>query len=117
MVSVKQFKIGRWPAADSEQDAQLLAIFLNVGRVIIERNQSLINDRLANQPALTTLIAEWIDGGTLLRTMRTIYYSEDCLACHGNLKGILDISGYSREGVRMGELDEAGSIQIPSDHR
>ncbi|MGE3976185.1 MAG: DUF3365 domain-containing protein [Nitrospira sp.] len=46
-----------------------------------------------------------------------IYSSEDCLACHENPKGILDISGYSREGVRVGELDGAISIQILSDHR
>lgn len=73
--------------------------------------------RLANQPALTTPIVEWIDGGKLLRTMMPIYYSEDCLTCHGNPKGILDISGYPREGARVGELAGAISIQIPSDHR
>ncbi len=73
--------------------------------------------RLANQPALTTSIVEWIDGGRLLRTMMPIYYSEDCLTCHGNPKGILDISGYPREGAQVGELAGAISIQIPSDHR
>jgi general secretion pathway protein A len=73
--------------------------------------------RLASQPASTTAVVEWIDGGRLLRTMMPIYYSEDCLTCHGNPKGILDISGYPREGAQVGELAGAISIQIPSDHR
>lgn len=73
--------------------------------------------RLATQPAVTTPVVEWIDGGRLLRTLMPIYYSEDCLTCHGNPKGILDISGYPREGARAGELAGAISIQIPSDHR
>jgi len=73
--------------------------------------------RLASQPASTTPIVEWIDGGRLLRTMMPIYYSEDCLTCHGNPKGILDISGYPREGAQVGELAGAISIQIPVDHR
>ena len=74
-------------------------------------------ERLANQPASTTPIVEWVDGGRVLRTMMPIYYSEDCLTCHGNPKGILDISGYPREGAQAGELAGAISIQIPSDHR
>ena len=73
--------------------------------------------RLATQPASTTPVVEWIDGGRLLRTVMPIYYSEDCLTCHGNPKGILDISGYPREGAQAGELAGAISIQIPSDHR
>jgi len=73
--------------------------------------------RLANRPAVTTPIVEWIDNGRLLRTMMPIYYSEECLTCHGNPKGILDISGYPREGAHVGELAGAISIQIPSDPR
>ncbi len=79
--------------------------------------EAMVLKRLANQPASTAPIVEWIDGGRLLRTMMPIYYSEDCLTCHGNPKGILDISGYPREGARVGELAGAISIQIPSDHR
>lgn len=73
--------------------------------------------RLATQPASTTPVVEWVDGGRLLRMVMPIYYSEDCLICHGNPKGILDISGYPREGAQAGELAGAISIQIPSDHR
>jgi general secretion pathway protein A len=42
-----------------------------------------------------------------------IYYSKDCLVCHGNPKG-LDISGYPREGAQEGDLAGAISIQIPA---
>ena len=73
--------------------------------------------RFATLPASTPPTVEWIDGGKVLRTMMPIYYSEDCLACHGNPKGILDMSGYPREGAQAGELAGAISIQIPSDHR
>lgn len=73
--------------------------------------------RLAGQPPSTTSIVEWVDGGRLLRAMVPIYYSEDCLSCHGNPKGILDISGYPREGAQVGDLAGAISIQIPIDRR
>lgn len=73
--------------------------------------------RVASQPTLTSSIVEWVDGGRVLRTMLPIYYSEDCLACHGNPKGILDISGYPREGAQAGDLAGAISIHIPLDHR
>lgn len=79
--------------------------------------EEVVLKRLAKQPALTTPIIEWLDNGALLRTVLPIYYSEDCLTCHGNPKGILDVSGYPREGARVGELAGAISIQIPSDHR
>ena len=62
-------------------------------------------------------IIEWVDGGAILRVVTPLYYSEDCLTCHGSPKGILDISGYPREGARAGELAGAISIHIPLDHR
>lgn len=79
--------------------------------------EEMVLKRLAAQPPSTTPVVEWIDGGRLLRTMMPIYYSEDCLTCHGDPKGILDISGYPKEGAQAGELAGAISVQIPSDHR
>jgi len=70
--------------------------------------------RLSLQPASTTPVAEWVDNGKMLRVLTPIYYSQDCLVCHGNPKGILDISGYPREGAREGDLAGAISIQIPT---
>lgn len=69
--------------------------------------------RLATQPAVNTSITEWIDNGTTLRSVTPLYYSQDCLACHGKPRGILDISGYPREGAQEGDLAGAISIQIP----
>jgi len=69
--------------------------------------------RLATQPASNTPITEWTDNETTLRALTPLYYSHDCLACHGNPKGILDISGYPREGAQEGDLAGAISIQIP----
>jgi len=69
--------------------------------------------RLATQPASHIPITEWIDNETTLRALTPIYYSHDCLACHGSPKGILDISGYPREGAQEGDLAGAISVQIP----
>lgn len=69
--------------------------------------------RLATQPAVDTSITEWIDNGKTLRALTPLYYSPDCLACHGKPRGILDISGYPREGAQEGDLAGAISIQIP----
>lgn len=79
--------------------------------------EEMVLKRLASQPSSTTPIIEWLGGGQLLRAVVPIYYSEDCLVCHGNPKGILDMSGYPREGAQAGKLAGAISIQIPSDHR
>lgn len=69
--------------------------------------------RLATKPAVDTSITEWIDNGTTLRAVTPIYYSQDCLVCHGSPKGILDMSGYPREGAKEGQLAGAISIRIP----
>ena len=73
--------------------------------------------RLATQPASNTSITEWVDNETTLRSVTPIYYSQDCLVCHGIPKGILDISGYPREGAKEGDLAGAISIQIPVNSR
>ena len=70
--------------------------------------------RLATQPALHDPVAEWVDDGKTLRVLTPIYYSHDCLVCHGSPQGILDISGYPREGARAGDLAGAISVQIPA---
>ncbi len=73
--------------------------------------------RLATKPAVDTSIMEWNDNEQTLRALTPIYYSQDCLACHGEPRGILDISGYLREGAKEGDLAGAISIQIPVQSR
>jgi len=69
--------------------------------------------QLAAQPSSTGPVTEWLDDGKTLRTVTPIYYSQDCLVCHGDPTGTLDISGYLREGAKEGDLAGAISIQIP----
>lgn len=73
--------------------------------------------QLGAQTLASPPVIEWVDGGKTLRAITPLYYSDDCLTCHGSPKGILDISGYPREGARAGDLAGAISIQIPVDHR
>ena len=48
-----------------------------------------------------------------LRVLTPIYYRKDCLSCHGQPAGELDISGYKKEGADEGDLAGAISVTIP----
>ncbi len=48
-----------------------------------------------------------------LRVLTPIYYRKDCLTCHGQPAGELDISGYTKEGADEGDLAGAISVTIP----
>ena len=65
---------------------------------------------LAGRPRAESYVSELADEGRTLRVMMPIYYQKDCLACHGEPKGDLDISGYPKEGYREGDL--AGAITV-----
>jgi general secretion pathway protein A len=47
-----------------------------------------------------------------VRVMLPLFYSKQCLACHGNPKGQVDISGYPKEGFKEGDLGGAISIVL-----
>lgn len=47
------------------------------------------------------------DGREAFRMLVPEYYSEGCLACHGEPKGEIDITGYPMEG---GKLDDLGGV-------
>ncbi|MGH7030230.1 MAG: Tll0287-like domain-containing protein [Stellaceae bacterium] len=40
------------------------------------------------------------------------YYTASCLACHGTPKGALDITGYPKEGRKLGDLGGVMSITL-----
>jgi hypothetical protein len=40
------------------------------------------------------------------------YYAESCLSCHGEPKGEIDVTGYPKEGGKMGDLGGAISIVL-----
>jgi hypothetical protein len=40
------------------------------------------------------------------------YYTQPCLSCHGEPKGQIDITGYPKEGGKLGDLGAAVSITL-----
>jgi general secretion pathway protein A len=83
-----------------------------------EKNQpdpyeTAVLQRLAAQPHQSAPLGEATDGGKTLRVLTPIYYTKDCLKCHGSPAGELDISGYPKEGAREGDLAGAISVSVP----
>jgi general secretion pathway protein A len=53
-----------------------------------------------------------IQGAGSVRVMLPLFYEKSCLICHGEPKGERDISGYPKDGGRLGELAGAISVKI-----
>lgn len=68
---------------------------------------------LAARPRAEAYVSELTEEGKTLRVVMPIYYAKDCLACHGEPKGVLDISGYPREGHNEGDLAGAITVTAP----
>ncbi|WGS19472.1 MULTISPECIES: DUF3365 domain-containing protein [unclassified Bradyrhizobium] len=49
-------------------------------------------------------------GHPAFRVMVPQYYDKTCLTCHGTPKGEVDITGYPKEGAKLGELGGVISI-------
>ena len=52
------------------------------------------------------------NGRPAFRVMVPEYYTASCLACHGSPKGEMDITGYPKEGGKLGDLGAAISITL-----
>jgi hypothetical protein len=52
------------------------------------------------------------NGRTAFRVMVPEYYEASCLACHGSPEGEMDITGYPKEGSKLGELGGVISITL-----
>ncbi len=50
-----------------------------------------------------------------VRVMLPLYYEKACLHCHGGPKGERDVSGYKKEGGKVGELAGTISVKLPLD--
>ncbi|MCL1872822.1 MAG: ATP-binding protein [Clostridiales bacterium] len=50
----------------------------------------------------------------VFRYLFPLKYEQDCLTCHGDPKGEIDISGFPKEGGRIGEFAGALSIVFPT---
>ncbi|MGH7231153.1 MAG: Tll0287-like domain-containing protein [Nitrospiraceae bacterium] len=71
--------------------------------------------RLITQPGQSVTISNVTDEGKTLRVLTPIYYTRDCLMCHGAPAGELDVSGFPKEGATDGDLAGAISVMIPLD--
>jgi hypothetical protein len=52
------------------------------------------------------------DGRPAFRVAVPEYYAESCLVCHGSPKGEMDLTGYPKEGGKMGDLGAVISITL-----
>jgi hypothetical protein len=52
------------------------------------------------------------EGKTAYRVLVPEYYSEGCLSCHGEPKGEIDVTGYPKEGGKLGDLGGVISISL-----
>lgn len=68
---------------------------------------------LAGRPRAEAYVSELTEEGHTLRVVMPIYYAKDCLSCHGEPKGDLDISGYPKEGHKEGDLAGAITVTAP----
>jgi hypothetical protein len=50
--------------------------------------------------------------GPIFRMAVPEYYAQSCLTCHGQPKGSLDITGYPKEGAKLGDLGAVISISL-----
>lgn len=78
-----------------------------------DRYETAVLQRLATRSNQVTPLSEITDEGTVLRVLTPIYYTKDCLKCHGSPAGELDISGYPKEGAKEGDLAGAISVSVP----
>ena len=53
-----------------------------------------------------------VKGHPAFRVMVPEYYVASCLVCHGSPKGEMDITGYPKEGGKVGDLGAAMSITL-----
>jgi signal transduction histidine kinase len=49
------------------------------------------------------------------RYVSPIYVEDDCLSCHGDPVGEIDVTGYPKEGLKVGDIAGAISIVMPVD--
>ncbi|NMA69599.1 MAG: DUF3365 domain-containing protein [Desulfitobacterium sp.] len=56
-----------------------------------------------------------MDGEPVFRYLTPLTIDKHCLDCHGEPKGILDISGYPKEGLAIGDFAGALSLTMPMD--
>ncbi len=54
------------------------------------------------------------DGERMFRYVTPMYIEQSCLECHGGPEGELDVAGYPKEGLQVGDRYGAISIMMPT---
>lgn len=55
------------------------------------------------------------EGETVLRYLSAMYINATCLECHGEPAGEIDVTGYEKEGMEIGDFAGAVSLVLPMD--
>ena len=84
----------------NEQEEQLL--------YAVQKNHPRVGDHIVEQQ---------LADSRGVRVMLPLFYSKQCLACHGSPKGEVDISGYEKEGFKEGDLGGAISIVLSAQNK
>jgi type II secretory pathway predicted ATPase ExeA len=83
-----------------------------------QQEEQLLYDVQKNHPRVGDHIVEQeLADSRGVRVMLPLFYSKQCLACHGNPKGQVDISGYQKEGFKEGDLGGAISIVLSAQNK
>lgn len=56
-----------------------------------------------------------VDGKNVFRYMTPLTIDKNCLDCHGKPRGEMDISGFAKEGLEIGDFAGALSLTMPMD--
>jgi type II secretory pathway predicted ATPase ExeA len=84
----------------NEQEKQLL--------YAVQKNHPRVGDHIVQQQ---------LADSRGVRVMLPLFYSKQCLTCHGSPKGEVDISGYEKEGFKEGDLGGAISIVLSAQNK
>lgn len=74
----------------------------------VQKNHPRVGDHIVEQP---------LADSRGVRVMLPLFYTKQCLSCHGHPKGEVDISGYEKEGFREGDLGGAISIVLTAQNK
>jgi type II secretory pathway predicted ATPase ExeA len=83
-----------------------------------DQEEELLHAIKINHPRVGdhVVVQQLSDNGGV-RVLLPLFYSKQCLVCHGGPKGDVDISGYEKEGFRDGDLGGAISIVVPTQNK
>lgn len=74
----------------------------------VQKNHPRVGDHIVEQP---------LADSRGIRVMLPLFYTKQCLSCHGHPKGEVDISGYEKEGFKEGDLGGAISIVLTAQNK